>query len=168
MQTFLPYPDFAQSARCLDRQRLGKQRVEVLQLLKALLVPGSGWSNHPAAKMWRGFENRLVEYGIQICREWTWGRGYEDTCWDKIIEMSRGIYKVTKRRDVWVKDGPRVEGIQPLRRKYTPSWLGDPAFHAAHRSNLLRKNPEWYGQFGWTEPNDLPYVWPTVQELSHV
>ena len=48
MQTFLPYPDFVASARCLDRRRLGKQRVEVLQLLRALLVPGSGWANHPA------------------------------------------------------------------------------------------------------------------------
>lgn len=47
MQTFLPYPSFVESAKCLDRQRLGKQRVEVLQLLKALLVPGSGWGNHP-------------------------------------------------------------------------------------------------------------------------
>jgi len=28
MQTFLPYPDFARSAAVLDRQRLGKQRLE--------------------------------------------------------------------------------------------------------------------------------------------
>jgi len=41
-----------------------------------------------------------------------------------------------------------------------PSWLGDPAFHRAHQSNLLRKDPEWYGQFGWEVKNDLPYVWP--------
>ena len=33
MQTFLPYADFAQSAKVLDMKRLGKQRVEVLQLL---------------------------------------------------------------------------------------------------------------------------------------
>lgn len=32
--------------------------------------------------------------------------------------------------------------------------------HASHRSNLLRKEPEYYTQFGWTEPPDLPYVWP--------
>jgi hypothetical protein len=25
---------------------------------------------------------------------------------------------------------------------------------------LLRKAPEWYGQFGWRESADLPYVWP--------
>ena len=32
--------------------------------------------------------------------------------------------------------------------------------HASHRSNLLRKEPAHYTQFGWTEPPDLPYVWP--------
>lgn len=32
--------------------------------------------------------------------------------------------------------------------------------HASHRSNLLRKEPEHYTQFGWTEPPDLAYVWP--------
>ena len=36
MQTFLPYPDFAKSAMCLDNKRLGKQRIECLQILKAL------------------------------------------------------------------------------------------------------------------------------------
>ena len=35
MQTFLPYPDFARSARCLDNRRLGKQRVESYQILRA-------------------------------------------------------------------------------------------------------------------------------------
>ena len=33
MQTFLPFPDFQQSAAVLDRVRLGKQRVEALQIL---------------------------------------------------------------------------------------------------------------------------------------
>jgi len=28
-------------------------------------------------------------------------------------------------------------------------------------SNLLRKMPEHYKQFGWTEPDTLPYIWPT-------
>jgi hypothetical protein len=41
-----------------------------------------------------------------------------------------------------------------------PPWLGDNTFHASHKSNLLRKDPVWYGQFGWSEPTDLPYVWP--------
>lgn len=37
MQTFLPYPDFEDSAHALDQLRLGKQRVENLQIMQALL-----------------------------------------------------------------------------------------------------------------------------------
>lgn len=45
MQTFLPYPNFAASARVLDNRRLGKQRVECVQILKAI-QPGyaTGWA----------------------------------------------------------------------------------------------------------------------------
>ena len=38
MQSFLPVPDFRESAKCLDMKRLGKQRVEVLILLKSILL----------------------------------------------------------------------------------------------------------------------------------
>ena len=144
MQTFLPYPDFAESARCLDRQRLGKQRVEVLQLLRALLVPGSGWSNHPAAKMWRGHEASLIDYGLAICDEWHYVRKYEDTVAGKITDLMLD-YGFDKSND--------------------PPWLGSPEFHSSHKSNLLRKDPIWYGQFGWTEPPTLEYVWPVRAEV---
>ena len=36
MQTFLPHPDFAATARVLDKRRLGKQRVEAIQVLRGL------------------------------------------------------------------------------------------------------------------------------------
>lgn len=137
MQTFVPYPSARLSALCLDRQRLGKQRVEVLQLLKAL-TEGGGWSNHPAAKMWRGHERALVWYGLAVCNEWL-ARGYKDTCKDKIASYAAHYPDTTG----W------------------PSWWGDAAVHASHRSNLLRKDAEYYGQFDWSETPDLPYVWPT-------
>ena len=74
MQTFLPYPDFAESASVLDRQRLGKQRVETLQVMKALTVPGYGWQQHPVVKMWIGYERTLLDYQDAFCAEWV-GRG---------------------------------------------------------------------------------------------
>lgn len=132
MQTFLPYPDFEHSAICLDNKRLGKQRVEVLQILKALSGQGA-WKNHPAVKMWRSCEGSLVEYGIVICETWI-AKGFKDTCLAKIKQFSCDTKK--------------------------PSWLGSDKFHASHRSNLLRKDSAHYGQFGWREPNCLPYVWP--------
>ena len=36
MQTFLPYESFAESAKVLDWRRLGKQRVEGMQIIKAI------------------------------------------------------------------------------------------------------------------------------------
>ena len=135
MQTFLPYNDFTKSAKALDRQRLGKQRVEVLQLLKALKGETKGWVNHPAAKMWRGYENCLVVYGLSICTEWI-ERGYKDTCFAKIL-----AYRDYKTAMV------------------VPPWLGREDFHESHRSNLLRKDPDHYSKFGWTEPTNLEYVW---------
>lgn len=134
MQTFLPYPDFTHSASVLDRQRLGKQRVEAKQILLALENPGYGWQNHPAVKMWRGREAALAVYGLRVCEEWT-RRGYKDSLTQ--------FFKV------------RLQ-IMPM----FPSWLGDPAFHASHRSNLLRKLPAHYRQFWPGEPADLPYIWP--------
>ena len=52
MQTFAPYADFEQSLRTLHLKRLGKQRVEVIQIVRALTVPGYAWSSHPAVLMW--------------------------------------------------------------------------------------------------------------------
>ena len=69
MQTFLPFADFAETARVLDGRRLGKQRVETLQILRALRVPGYGWRHHPAVGMWAGYEEALARYGLQMCEE---------------------------------------------------------------------------------------------------
>jgi len=137
MQTFLPYEDFAMTAQVLDRQRLGKQRVETLQVLNALSNPDYGWNNHPAVKMWRGHRGSLMTYQEAICNEWT-SRGYKDTC----LEKSRLI----------VADIPASEWSLPY-------WMGNQELHLSHRSNLVRKLPEHYGTI-WDVPNDLPYVWP--------
>lgn len=141
MQTFLPYADFVKSAECLDMRRLGKQRVEVLQILRAIHGETKGWVNHPCTKMWQFHTRALVEYGNAICSEWR-RRGYKDTCWEKIIKY---YY---------------ISSLAHHPNTFYPAWFGNKDFHSAHRSNLLRKNPQWYSQFGWIEPENLPYVWP--------
>lgn len=148
MQTFLPYPDIRKSMDCLDYKRLGQQRREAYQLLRVLCkdnelaqkqvlcedfdwTKAKGWVNHPASLMWRGYEAGLAYYSDVSIQAWL-ARGYNNTM---LLRC-------------------RVENPA------MPPWLGDPDFHASHRSNLLRKNPEHYGQFGWTEGPDLPYIWP--------
>ena len=140
MQTFIPLEDFKESAQVLDNKRLGKQRVETLQILNALAGLSKGWVNHPATKMWRNHEQALAQYGIAICREWK-QRGYKDTCEEKIWAVSKTI--------------------SPYRGfTLMPSWLGDDLVHDSHKSRLLQKEPIWYSQFGWDVPVDLNYVWP--------
>ena len=43
MQTFLPLPSMGDSVRCLDDKRLGKQRVEAFQILKAPCYEDVAW-----------------------------------------------------------------------------------------------------------------------------
>lgn len=150
MQTFLPYKGFLRSAGCLDRQRLGKQRVEALQIAQCLLgLSEGGWSSHPAVKMWRGHERCLLQYGIAMCSEWI-ARGYKDTCMGKFVEM---------------RELTTAESFA------APAWLGNDKFHSAHRAVLLGKDPEWYGRFGWPEAPAAAdekgsykdtYIWPVV------
>ncbi|NUW36969.1 MSMEG_6728 family protein [Nonomuraea sp. SMC257] len=149
MQTFLPYPDFAHCAEVLDLRRLGKQRVEALQILRALTVPGYGWRHHPAVRMWAGYEEALARYGLEVCRRWC-AAGRQDTCAGTI---SREVAEHCGHRTVRVQPDLAADGE-------LPPWLGDAALHLSHRSALLRKDPAFYEPLFGAEPDDLPYVWP--------
>jgi Pyrimidine dimer DNA glycosylase len=149
MQTFLPYPDFTDSAAVLDSRRLGKQRGETIQVLRALTVPGYGWRRHPAAAMWAGYEEALVRYGLEVCAQWR-GRGHADT--------SGATLRADLRSGTGL-DVVRDQAVLAAARELPP-WLGDPAFHRSHQSALARKDPAHYQALFPDVPGDLPYVWP--------
>jgi hypothetical protein len=144
MQTFLPYSDFEETARVLDYRRLGKQRVETYQLLRALNGETRGWVNHPAARMWDGFESGLAYYGMVICEEWR-RRGYKDQMLERLTEL-------------WIQHGKNFD---------MPPWLGDGEFHLSHQSNLVRKMPEYYGPLFPGVSADLEYIWPVLYDKEH-
>ena len=148
MQTFLPHPDFEQSARALDQKRLGKQRVECLQVLRGLTVEGYGWRHHPAVKMWRGHEEALGRYAFACCEVWV-EDGFADTCAATIADelAAVGVRRVRSQEEL-----DRAGAL--------PAWLGDDDFHRSHRSALVRKDPEFYRARFPDVPVDLPYVWP--------
>lgn len=143
MQTFLPYPDFDESVRVLDYRRLGKQRVEAMQILQILAgrQRDSSWWNHPAVRMWDFKWITLFYYYNAAVREWI-RRGYRNNM-PFLPELQEPF-------------GP-------------PVWLGDPEFHSSHRAVLLGKAPDWYSQFGWLElpavkvAGRWPYKWPVVR-----
>ena len=46
---------------------------------------------------------------------------------------------------------------------HLPPWFGNPEIHASHRAFLLKRNPEHYGQFGWSKKRmPLKFPVPTV------
>jgi len=125
MQTFLPYKNFEKSAQVLDWRRLGKQRVEGMQIINAIEQkprkdgkPYKGWVNHPCSVMWKPYVPALKHYTNIIITEWI-NRGYNNNM--EFYETDKIVM---------------------------PHWLGDERVHSSHRANLLRKDSEWYGQYG--------------------
>lgn len=132
MQTFIPYTCFLNAAKVLDQKRLGKQRLEAKQILD--LVEGradNNWKHHPAVRMWEGFGHLLKYYYRVVLFEWE-RRGYvNNMTWPD------------------VEHGP------------FPDWLYDERLVLSHRCNLMRKDPEYYGQFRWKNIDPkAPYWWP--------
>jgi hypothetical protein len=157
MQTFLTFPDFAQSAQVLDNKRLGKQRVETLQIVLALRrvnldgspKTGRTWADHPIGRMWSvSHLPALILYQFEVTLEWA-ARGFKDTCWDKTVNAVGGV------------DG---EIFQQYRfgKDIMPWWVGQDGFHRAHQSNLVRKDPVFYTPLFPDVPNNLAYHWPAA------
>lgn len=149
MQTFLPYPDFLASARTLDRRRLGKQRVEAIQVLRGLTRRDYGWRNHPAVRMWAGYEEALTRYGLDVCAVWC-EPGRADTCAATLTAELAAACGITA-----VRTQAELAEAGEL-----PPWLGREDLHRSHRSSLLRKDPAHYGPLFGDVPPDLAYVWP--------
>lgn len=133
MQTFLPYKDFDKSAQALDSKRLNKQILECYQILKVLSNkdPHAGWRNHPAVKMWRGYEHLLLDYTMSMVRE----------------AKTRGI-----------KTDKNMDNIVSLINAYgidwgfeIPAWYEDDVkmkrLTTSHKANLYKKDPTYYFDF---------------------
>jgi len=144
MQTFLISENPKETAKILDNKRLGKQRVEAIQIANVLLDPSTSnaWKNHPAVLMWKGYEGLLIKvYLKEIMLEWI-NRGFKN---EKCQQHYLRLCNVLEKRSIPV--------IKPV-------WFCKEIFDS-HKSNLIRKNIEYYGKLWPNMTNNLPYVWPT-------
>jgi hypothetical protein len=93
--------------------------------------PRAGWRNHPAVKMWRGFENSLFDYILAMVRE----------------AKRRGI-KTDKNEENLIN--LRVRTIDRWGNGF-PSWYNDKAIMrkvtTTHKANLYRKDDVYYYGF---------------------
>ena len=145
----MPLPSLADSATVLDPKRLGKQRVEALQVFRALTVPGYGWRHHPTARMWIGYAEALVRYGLEVCAVWQEG-GRRDTCAATLVSELAAHFGVQQ---------PRSQAALAMAGELLP-WMGMTVFHVSHQSARVRKNPSWYRRYFPDVADNLPCVWP--------
>lgn len=94
---------------------------------------GSGWSSHPMALMWVGYESALKDYINACIHEWL-DRGFNNN----------------------------MSGYVLFEDPVYPWWTRSEALHKSHRAALLRKEacreePSWY----WANPLVYTDVWDT-------
>lgn len=145
VETWLPYPNYAESAHVLDTKRLSKQRANVNEIMDVLheINQESKYYEHPVIEMWRGFEPQLCEYGLVCCEEWR----KRSRKYDKLADRIR-----------WHMDCATA-GDYTLDK---PPWFGNLEFHLAHQSNLVRSDPDYYWKFFVGVPDNLPMIWPVA------
>lgn len=149
MNILIPFSDYRKSAEHLYpgelagswQGRRGNHLGNQFWREGKTLISG-GWPHHPASIIWKPYFYSLCDY---------------------LIEHHNVL------QDIYHRSYPHI--LQFIKDKQatftdtgTPPFVGNEDFHAAMRSNLLRKDKEkgwnWYCKFGWTESDDLPYIWP--------
>jgi hypothetical protein len=160
MQTFMPFKSFYHTAQALDNKRLNKQILECYQILKVLSSndPKAGWRNHPAVKMWKGFEMGLFQYAMVMIEEAN-KRG---------IRTENNLRNLNELNERAYKDWGY--GM--------PLWMDDKKVMArvttTHKANLYRKDPIFYMDFvdAVANKNNEPccercnYYWVTHKQVA--
>ena len=140
MQVFIPDSNFQRCAEILDTKRLVKQLLEGRQILTILAgeSPSGAWRNHPAVKMFEGYEHDLYFY-LKAIRNEMEQRGYK---WEKNWAVIQDTYK-------------RNFVDQPYEAPY---WMLDNEMYTnvimTHRGRLWEKDRIHYSEF---EPEGLSF-----------
>lgn len=163
MQVFLSEPTFAACAEVLDTKRLVKQLLEGRQIMNVLAgeQAGKGWKNHPAVKMFEGYEVTLYSY-LKAIRDEMQNRGYK---WEKNWAVIQDLFNRHFSNDL----------------QATPYWMLDQEkwnrVMITHRGRLWEKDPQHYADYA-TEgqmfmnyvccPDKCTYYWATHIEREFV
>jgi len=170
MQTFVPYRNLIQSASVLDKKRLFKQVVEAKQILCSLNANNlpkdwretktyinKSFSNHPAVKMWKGYEECL-KYYYNIFLDESLNRGIKTT-----MPFIDGKY--SKSIEGWREyallcDESEIE---------FPWWFENEDLFRTHRARLIEKDELFYGAkfVGDKGFNNGMYLWAVMESKTY-
>jgi len=144
MQTYITKFGFINTATSLDDARLAQQRYDALDLLNQVVYGEGDYEKHPATYMWQNNPRGLVAYGISMCTEWTFGRGFDDA----------SVYPELQKISL------DLEGGEWSREN--PPWKYDKDLIRSHRSNLLMQDRSYYGKTFHGAPDLMPLLWPVT------
>ena len=154
MITFLPYPDFQKSAQVLDRQRLGKQRLEAKQILEINL--GVMLRDKYQCNLTRMqdethiSEEFIVKYWGENIAKVKFENHPAVRMW-RTFEPALALYGMTVCTE-WKSRGyvdnlmGFFDSVFGRGDKYIemPEWFGLVKFHVSHQAKLISKDYDHY------------------------
>jgi hypothetical protein len=146
--TWMTHPSFGKTARDLPNEILKQQMMQVCITFDILtgLDDKSEYTDHPAVKMWHGYEFALGIYGMMLGMEFTFNRGYAEAT--EFWYLSKAIREIKRTEEGFVYD--------------PPPWMFDTDILLSHRSNLARRHPVAFRSKWKNCPKDWPYLWPVL------
>jgi hypothetical protein len=151
--TWLTYRSWGRTAADLENATLKLQMRNSVTIMDILtgIKPDHPKANHPAVKMWQGYEYALGIQCMSLGMEWTFKRGFAEC--EEFWAMSRAIKEIKKvERDFAYE---------------VPPWSRDAYLLLSHRSNLYRRDPVTY-KGKWKKcPENWPYLWPVLRGDSY-
>lgn len=142
---FIIVPNIQLTADMMDKKRIGKQRIEVKQIidiLEEIDKNGSSKSksrvSHPAIKSWIGYTNHLKVYFNIIVRKWI-SYGFKNNY--ELYDIDERPYNIVP----CIFDGKTASyDISKFNQYSFPFWVSFPPFYMSHQASLCRKDPLHY------------------------
>lgn len=170
VNTFAPTSTF-RSLRYLDRQRLGKQRSEVVIILNTLQgIPTVPYPDHDGTPkgIYKSIAKAFVRR-VELVKQHGATRWRYHPCvqqWAGYTNFLKRYYNAVLTE--WTSRGyknnmPYMTVDEPVIK---PWWWGWDAYHASHRSMLWLKDPIHYAKFETSD--ECPYVWPSKMSVSDI
>eukprot|EP01080_Neovahlkampfia_damariscottae_P001350 gene1350-11432_t len=161
---------FQKTAQALDSKRLGKQRVEAMQILNILLkrarIDGKMYTEEETKQLLK--ENTSKNWPFEIPREKvqkkiikpSWSNHPVTTLWKDHVEALKLYYNCIVEE--WIErkynNNLELEFIDETTLDIPP-FLNNEEFMIVQRRNMIRKNQEFYSKiFGDLEEKD-GYMW---------
>jgi hypothetical protein len=159
MQIYLPFTKIKLNVSILNELDLLHQRAVALTVAETITGQGKGWQWHPGVTMWLDNEPLLGHIALALDEEWA-RRSQTD---ERMTPA--GVRGLSKDYQLRINElgMAKLSAPPPM-----PWWWGVKRFHDGNQSELIRHEPNWYGQLFKKTPNDLCEWWPRKEQNKWV